>query len=120
MKNNNNGTNNTENDHMTKYLLKQLEHQKKLLFLDLPTAKFSRNFKSKFYKNDNTSNLSSNNTDDEIKTEDGCSLDNSSSDIEFGALPTPASEIAKVAVKSFFNIFIIIIIILINYTLKLI
>lgn len=87
---------------MTKYLQKQLNQQKQLLHLELPS--YSKKIIKFLEFNGNTQkyNLNHDDTDDDYQTDhdftDG-NIINSKGNIEMGALPTPASEVAKVAVK---------------------
>lgn len=75
---------------MTKQLQKQLNQQRHLLHLELPSS--NTNSKQIRYLDTNGKYSS---CDDEIDT-----LNNGS--YELGALPSPASELANVAVKLFF------------------
>ncbi|XP_039446841.1 uncharacterized protein LOC120426203 isoform X1 [Culex pipiens pallens] len=87
-------------DNMTRYLERQLEHQKQLLFLDIPSLRNHNKLLSKFCKT--TKYASSSNDDssyDDEPDDNGVnhySYENDS--VEMGALPTPASEVANVAV----------------------
>lgn len=89
-------------DNMTRYLERQLEHQKQLLFLDIPSLRNHNKLLSKFCKT--TKYASSSNDDssyDDEPDDNGVnhySYENDS--VEMGALPTPASEVANVAVNS--------------------
>lgn len=93
-------------DNMTKYLQKQLKHQRQLLHLELPSL-YGNTTLNKFRKQKNrTANGNcSYSIDFDESDDDGISLD-AGSMIEMGAVPTPASETAKVAVirKSSFSI----------------
>ncbi|XP_058462025.1 uncharacterized protein LOC131437009 isoform X2 [Malaya genurostris] len=86
-------------DNMTKYLERQLEHQKQLLYLDIPALRNHNKLLSKFCK---TSKYASSNDDSSYDDEENdtghnhYSYENDS--VELGALPTPASEVANVAV----------------------
>lgn len=83
---------------MTKYLQKQLKHQRQLLHLELPSL-YGNTTLNKFRKQKNrTANGNcSYSIDFDESDDDGISLD-AGSMIEMGAVPTPASETAKVAV----------------------
>lgn len=129
----------TYNENMKEYLKQQLEHQKQLLFLDIPSLKNRKNFLSKLKSNatsgngggaatqQNDDNISDDNEIDQQyhfyanhtynsrDTREGSSSydglddevdwDNSSVELfELGALPSPASEQAHVAVNIIINI----------------
>lgn len=86
-------------DNMTKYLERQLEHQKQLLYLDIPSLRKHNKLLSKFCK---TSKYASSNDDSSYDEENDTGLNHYSYEndsVEMGALPTPASEVANVAVK---------------------
>lgn len=70
---------------MTKHLQKQLKQQKQLLHLELPTVN-SKGLMRKLGLNGNESH-----DDDYNSLDNGC--------WELGAVPTPASDVPKVAVK---------------------
>lgn len=76
---------------MTKQLQKQLNQQRHLLHLELPSSNTNNSKQIRYL--DTNGKYSS--CDDEIDT-----LNNGS--YELGALPSPASELANVAVKLFF------------------
>ncbi|XP_029722100.1 uncharacterized protein LOC109419417 isoform X1 [Aedes albopictus] len=85
-------------DNMTKYLERQLEHQKQLLYLDIPSLRKHNKLLSKFCK---TSKYASSNDDSSYDEENDTGLNHYSYEndsVEMGALPTPASEVANVAV----------------------
>ncbi|XP_049541948.1 uncharacterized protein LOC125955121 isoform X1 [Anopheles darlingi] len=138
-------------DNMTKYLERQLEHQKQLLYLDIPSLRSHNKLFSKFCKatalvanshtstttNNSSSNHKNQSTSHKLhagssgnsvglnhapyhyagaSTNDDSSIDDEEQDgtvdrfinrysydlndsVELGALPTPASEVANVAVK---------------------
>lgn len=88
-------TSRTADDHvMTKHLQKQLKQQRHLLHLELPSS-YSNRIIAKFGKNGIDLGYGGHNNDDD---DDINSLDYGGS-IEMGAVPTPASEKANVAVK---------------------
>lgn len=78
---------NGSDDNMTKHLQKQLKQQKQLLHLELPMV----NSKGLMKK------LGLNGTENHDDDDDFSSLDNGC--CELGAVPTPASDVPKVAVK---------------------
>lgn len=88
---------------MTKYLERQLEHQKQLLYLDIPSLRKHNKLLSKFCK---TSKYASSNDDSSYDEENDTGFNHYSYEndsVEMGALPTPASEVANVAVKKTFT-----------------
>lgn len=72
---------------MTKHLQKQLKQQRHLLHLELPSS-YSNRIIAKFGKNGIDLGYGGHNDDDD-----------DINSLEFGAVPTPASEKANVAVK---------------------
>lgn len=80
---------------MTKQLQKQLNQQRHLLHLELPSTNTNNSIQIRYL--DTNGKYSS--CDDEIDT-----LNNGS--YELGALPSPASELANVAVKLFSFLFV--------------
>ncbi|XP_055624739.1 uncharacterized protein LOC129767661 isoform X1 [Toxorhynchites rutilus septentrionalis] len=85
-------------DNMTKYLERQLEHQKQLLYLDIPSLRNHNKLLSKFCR---TSKNTSSNDDSSYDEENDTGFNHYSYEnesVELGALPTPASEVANVAV----------------------
>ena len=96
---------NSSDEQMTKYLERQLEHQKQLLYIDIPSLRNHNKLFTKFCKapsNGESSSFDDDHDDDDIQH---YLYENES--IEMGALPSPASETCKVAVKTQFilNIF---------------
>ncbi|XP_055601898.1 uncharacterized protein LOC129750836 isoform X1 [Uranotaenia lowii] len=86
-------------DNMTKYLERQLEHQKQLLYLDIPSLRKHNKLLSKFCKTSKNGSSNDDSSYDEEQDDTGFfhySYENDS--VELGALPTPASEVANVAV----------------------
>lgn len=74
---------------MTKHLQKQLKQQKQLLHLELPTVN-SKGLMRKLGLN----GIENHDDDDFNSLDNGC--------CELGAVPTPASDVPKVAVKKDF------------------
>lgn len=89
---------------MTKHLQKQLNQQRQLLHLELPLSYPSSKNSEKVMKILELNNFGSQNRNyyDDDDEDDGSGVGGNSLEngyIEMGALPTPASEIAKVAVN---------------------
>lgn len=86
---------------MTKYLQKQLKQQRQMLHLELPSLYCSKTM-LKLRQNNRKNNYISDDDDDNDDYDKEDSLGNASM-FEMGAVPTPASETAQVAVKIFAN-----------------